>query len=170
MKAIAAILFVTTFLFLFNCLGDGTSDVTKAVGGSANMAVITNPDSINVWRTIGSLAQEGRQGYRTSDIYSRAGKPIPVSKNLAAQLAKLLDDPHTYLRPGTPLKGCVPVPEVLVAYALGNKEVDTYLCFECDVLVVGDAQSDFDRARPAILKVVKKMLPNDYYIQSLKDQ
>jgi hypothetical protein len=170
MKAKVFVLLGALFLIVSCCFADDSSDVTKAVGGSANMAVITNPDSINVWRTIGSLAQAGRQGYRTSDIYSRAGKPIPVSKNLAAQLAKLLDDPHTYLRPGTPLKGCVPVPEVLVAYARGNKEVDTYLCFECDVLVVGDAQSDFDRARPAILKVVKKMLPNDYYIQSLKDQ
>ena len=170
MKAKASIFLAAVFFILFNCFGDGSSDVTKAVGGSANMAVITNPDSINVWRTIGSLAQEGRQGYRPSDIYARVGKPIPVAKDLAAQLAKLLDDPHTYLKPGTPLKGCVPVPEVLVAYARGDKEVDTYFCFECNVLVVGDAQSDFDRAHPAILKVVKKMLPNDYYIQSLKDK
>jgi hypothetical protein len=134
------------------------------------MAVIVNPDSINVWRTAGSLEQERRQGFRTSDIYTRLGKPIPVSKILAAQLAKLLDDPHTYLRPGTPLKGCIPIPEVLVAYTRGNKEVDAYLCFECNVLVVGEAQSDFDRARPAILKIVKQMLPYDSRIQSLTDK
>ena len=92
MKAKVSILLGAFFFILFNCFGDGSGDVTKAVGGSENMAVILNPDSVNTWRTAGSLEQERRQGFRTADIYAKVGKPIPVSKKLAAQLAKLLDE------------------------------------------------------------------------------
>jgi hypothetical protein len=169
MKAKASVLFGAVFLIFFNCLGDDSNDVDKAVGGSANMAIIAHPDSINAWRTAGSLEQERRQGFRMSDIYAKAGKPILVSGDLAVQLAKLLDDPHTYLRPGMSLKGCIPMPEVVIAYMRGDKEVDAYFCFECNVLVVGQVQSDFDRGRPAILKIMKKIFPNDPQIQSLKD-
>jgi hypothetical protein len=109
MKAKAAILFGAAFLFLFNSLGADTSDVDKAFGGSANLAIMSGADSVNAWRTIGSLEQEHRQGFKMSDLYAKAGKPIPVSKDLVAQLVKALQDRHTYLRPGISLKdyaGC----------------------------------------------------------------
>jgi len=170
MKAKASILFGAVFLILFNCFGDGSSDVDKAVGGSANMTVIVNPDSVNAWRTVASLKQEYKQGFQMPELLQKAGKPISVSKDLAAQLAKLLEDPHTYLRPGTSIKDCIPVPDVVIAFMRGNREVDAYFCFECNVLVVGEVQSDIDRGRPAILKTVKKIFVNDPLIQSLKDQ
>lgn len=169
MKAKASILFVAVFLILFNCFGDGSNDVDKAVGGSENMAIIANPDSVNAWRTVASLKQAYRQGFQMPDLLAKAGKPIPVSKDLAAQLAKLLEDPRTYLRPGTSLKDCIPIPDVDIAFMRGNVEVDAYFCFECNVLVVAQVQSDIDRGRTAIVKVVKQIFPNDPQIQSLKD-
>jgi hypothetical protein len=168
MKAKAVILFGAVFLIFFQCFGDNGSDVAKAFGGSAYLATVANADSVNAWRTIGSLEQETRQGFKMADIYSRAGKPTPVSKSLGAPLAKQLQDRHSYIRPGTALKGCIPVPEVLIAFTRGNQEVDAYFCFECNVLVVGQVQSDFDPGRPAILKLVKQIFPNDSFIQSLK--
>ena len=170
MKAKASILFGAVFLIFFNCFGDGSSDVDKAVGGSANMTVIVNPDSVNAWRTVASLKQEYKQGFQMPELLQKAGKPISVSKDLAAQLAKLLDDPHTYLTPGKSIKDCIPVPDMVIAFMRGNREVDAYFCFACNVLVVGEVQSDIDRGRPAILKTVKKIFVNDPQIQSFKDQ
>ncbi|HXB58915.1 MAG TPA: hypothetical protein VNU95_05100 [Candidatus Acidoferrales bacterium] len=167
MKAKASIL-GAVFLITFKCLADDGSGVDKAVGGSANMTVIAYPDSIDAWRTVASLKQERKMGFQMPELLEKAGKPIPVSKDLAAQLAKLLEDPHTYLKPGTSLKDCIPVPDVVIAFMRGNREVDAYFCFEYNVLVVDQVQSDIDRGRPAILKTVKQIFRNDQEIQSLK--
>jgi len=132
------------------------------------MAIVASADSANAWRTIGSLKVERNQGFGISDLYAKAGNPTPVSRDLAAQLSKALQDRHIYIRPGISLKGAVPMPEAVVAFTRGDKEVDVYLCFQSNIMVVGQALSDFDPGRPGILKIVKKIFPNDRKIQSLK--
>jgi hypothetical protein len=168
MKAKAFILFGALLLIFSQCFGDDASDVTRAFGGAANIAIIANADSANAWRTIGSLKVARHQGFGISDLYAKADKPAPVSKDQAAQLAKLLQDRHTYIQPGISLKGSVPMPEAVVAFTSGNKETDVYFCFQSNIMVVGQAQSDFDPGRAAILKIVKKIFPNDPQIQSFK--
>jgi hypothetical protein len=169
MKAKAFILFGAVFLIFSKCFGDDSSDVARAFGGSTNMAVVANADSAYAWRTVGSLELARRQGFKMADLYAKAGKPVPVSKNLAAYLSRVLQDRRAYIKPGISLKGDVPMPETVVAFMCGDKEVDVYFCFADNTMVVGQAQSDFDRARPPILKVMKKLFPNDSQIQSLKD-
>lgn len=166
------------FLSAFKCCGDDRDNdgtrVAGVFGGSGNVAIIANPDSVKAWRTLGSVEVEqwdrGKNvDFKYEDYYVKTGKPIVVSTNLAAQLSRLLLDKNTYPEPTGMSKQCLPDPPVVVTFSKGDKSVDVFLCFGCKILIVNKMQnqSDFDPGAEAILKVIKKIFPKDRKIRSI---
>lgn len=118
------------------------------------------------------------------DYYTKAGRGTPVPAEIAAQLTALLLDKHTYR--GTNgddvfmgLPDCEYEPGVVITFAKGDRAVDAYFCFQCDVLIIrydkdpnktppfASTEAPIGYAREELLQVMKKIFPNDPQIQSL---
>jgi hypothetical protein len=150
------------------CRGDESTIITNVFGGSENVAIVANADSVKAWRTLGSVRAEERGPLPNDypDYYRKTGEPVLVSTNLAGELSTLLLDKISYWT--RPYKNCRPDPEVVVTFSQGNKSVDVFFCFECKTLVVNSEPSYIDPGSQLILQVIKKVFPNDRKIQSLQ--
>jgi len=145
------------------------SDVESRFGGNENTAIIAAPNSVKVWRTVGSLNSS------PGDCFEKFGSAIVVSTNLAAQLSKVLLDVHSYEHSdaSTP-KQCLLQPGVVVTFSKGEHDLDVFFCFECDVLIVksgtNEIGNDFSPSRAEFVRIMKKIFQKDAQIQSLKEQ
>jgi hypothetical protein len=160
------------FLVVVECRGDDDTIITNIFGGSENVAIVANADTVQAWRTLGSVRAE-KPGYvgvpnDYPNYYRKTGRPVLVSSDLAAELSRLILDKNSYLT--CPMKNCRPDAEVAVTFSHANKSVDIYLCFNCNVLVVNGIPlpNYIDPGSEAILQVIKKVFPNDRKIRSLE--
>jgi hypothetical protein len=119
------------------------------------------------------------------DYYAKAGKGIPVPDEIAAQLTELLLDKHTYRGTNADdvyilsVPNCEFEPGVVVTFAKGNRAVDAYFCFQCSVLITqydrdpnktppyAHTEAGISYGQYELLRVMKKIFPNDPQIQSL---
>jgi hypothetical protein len=194
MKAKAALLLGAVFLFLFKTEGDDTNRLDIALGGSENVAMIANADSVQAWRTLGSVKQEqfeqrkliagDKPDYSPADFYIKSGQPILVSTNLVLKLSQLLLNKDYGLNNGSH-KLCDASPVVVFSFSKGNHHVEVFFCFACNIMSVEPVdeevridhnfglkriEHDFDDERSAVLQVIKKVFPDDSLLQSLKDK
>ena len=70
-------------------------------------------------------------------------------------------------------KGCEPIFGVRLEFTQGDKAVDLFFCFECDILAVyfggkPVGSEDFDTMRPQLVEIAQKVFPEDKVIQGLK--
>jgi hypothetical protein len=67
------------------------------------------------------------------------------------------------------------MPGFVLGFTREKQEVDVFLCFECDILIVqvGEsfkAQADFDPSHNELLRVIKTLYPNDDKVQALRER
>jgi hypothetical protein len=158
------ILFCATVLISSGC--SNSKQLASQFGGVENVTIITKPDSVNAWRTIGSL---NPRESRNKDFYKKTGVANLVTTDLAAQLSKILLDKHSYLQLGGTLKLCLPEPGVVITFSNGKKDVDVFFCFECNILIAPGGSTDFDPCRPQLVRIMKQIFPKDPQIQSLNE-
>jgi hypothetical protein len=129
------------------------------------MIVMRAPTKIEAWRIHGGNGQ--------------AETPSNVKEldnALARQLADIMLDPNTY--DFNSAKGCMFEPVAGFRIWHDKRSVDVILCFHCNELklISPDPVSKrypsrvqgFDKARPAMLRLVKQAFPDDREIQDLK--
>lgn len=97
--------------------------------------------------------------------------PTPIDDASKATLSKVLTDPNSYL--WDVAKGCEFLPGVALRLADDKMQVDVLICFSCDEFAfylngkhVG--HEDFDPRRADLLRIAKKLFPQDDKMMSLK--
>lgn len=175
------ILFSAIILTFSNCYGGDGNWATNQLGGVENATIIARPISVKAWRTVGSLELENGNSFPSdsfiTNLYRKSGSAILVSTNLAAQLSKVLLDEHSYPPLSQISKSCFPEPGVVITFFDGKKNVDVFFCFECAILIIetdgkataGGLQTDFDPSRTELVRIIKKIFPQDARIQSLQE-
>jgi hypothetical protein len=100
-------------------------------------------------------------------------EPIPVPKDLAAELAELILNPLSY-DPG--YKGCIFEPGITFRFWRGKEALDVFLCFHCRDLgfqKVGSATAlggklSFDPVHSRLVSIVRAARPKDARFRDLK--
>jgi len=143
--------------------------VTKLLGGDASVALIRDA-AITAYR-IDGMGRGAGPGKRLHGYPVLQG-PVDVDEESRAALASVLLDDGTYEWDSS--KTCEFLPGVLLRYE-ADVPVDVLLCFSCDELevFVGKRQvghEDFDVRRPDLVRVAKRLFPNDPAIQKLTEQ
>lgn len=159
--------------------------------------IISAPDSVKAWRTIGSLhTDKSLKGLSLQRAYyERSGDGVPVATNLSAVLGADLLDKGTYLNG---MANCVAQPGVIISFSKGGQALDLYFCFECNILIVDTAPGvnkaetetelppkylrappeqraetchayGFTSGRAKLLRTIKQIFPDDAQIQALAD-
>ena len=149
------------------------SRVQALVGGEAAALLIADLSKAKTCDAcrIDGFAREAKDDDPTTlHGYPILSSPSPINDVSRATLSNLLSDPHTYL--WDVAKACEFVPGVALRFTRGNVNVDVLVCFSCDELdfymngkLVG--HEDFDPRRSDLLRVVKKLFPEDEAIQAL---
>ena len=110
---------------------------------------------------------------RGEDLAQRLARgPVPIDEASAHTLTDVLTDDDTYL--WDIAKACEFMPGVALRYGRDGMEVDVLLCFSCDELEVyrnGEkvGHEDFDPRRADLVRVAKRLFPDDEAIQGLKE-
>ena len=103
--------------------------------------------------------------------YPVTSSAVPIDDLSRTELSKILGDPGTYLWDES--KACEFLPGIALQLAGDNVTVDVLICFSCDELVFYTdgklaGHEDFDPRRSDLLRIAKKLFPDDKTIQSLK--
>ena len=152
---------------LFTATGCQAAERLDSLFGDAGaQGVVAKPTKVQAYR----LADKSFYQPTVKDYKTTAG-PIAVDEALAARLSKLLLDRDNYL--WDVAKGCEPIFGVRLEFTQGDKSVDLFFCFECDILAVyfrgkPVGSEDFDTMRPQLVEIVQKIFPDDMVIQDLK--
>ena len=136
------------------------------------LAILAKADRVEVYRV-----KEGGKGSEQLDGYPIVDIGKPQDKAFAGKLKAVLYDEKTY--DFDTAKACEFMPGVGFRVLSDEGQVDVILCFHCDELQlfttdgkhkeVEKKHEDFDRARPALVKLAKQAFPNDKEIQALKE-
>lgn len=151
------------------CSGTGpktTSRVTKLLGGQDVVALVPSAE-IAAYRIDGMGWGKG-PGKRIHG-YPVLSEPVAVDGQSRDELAAVLLDDRTYL--WDVAKSCEFLPGVVLRYK-ADPPVDVLLCFSCDELEVfiggkKVGREDFDPRRRDLVRVVKRLFPDDAAIQKL---
>ncbi len=152
--------------------------VEKLVGGKAAATLIGNLSEAKVciaYRIDGF--QSGQEPLpptgKPQDIhgYPVTSTAVPIDNESRAKLSEVLAAPDTYLWDVD--KACEFLPGVALRLTGGDVNVDILICFSCDELEIYRNENlagheDFDPRRSDLLRLVKKLFPDDKAIQSLK--
>lgn len=103
--------------------------------------------------------------------YPVTSTAVTIKQEFRAQLSEILIGPDTYL--WNEAKACEFVPGIALQLTGDNVKVDILICFSCDELVFYTdgklaGHEDFDPRRSDLLRLAKKLFPDDKAIQSLK--
>ena|SRR5256885_1811840 len=110
-----------------------------------------------------------------SDYRKKGGAPIVVPDPMTKSFSEKLSNPSSYdYDPGS-AKSCIPLPAFVLAFTRGGQEVDVFLCFECDILMIqiGEtykADADFDPSHNELLRLIKMLYPKDDRVQALRER
>jgi hypothetical protein len=142
--------------------------VNSLFGDKQAQAVVSKPTKVQGYR----LADDSLFRPTVKDFKMTAG-PVAVDDKLAQSMAQLLLDEKSYLWDVG--KGCEPHFGVRLEFVQGDKSIDVFFCFECDILQVYAngkpvGSEDFDDVRPQLVKMMQKIFPEDKVIQGLKAQ
>ncbi len=147
------------------------AEMRRRVGGPAALAALRYAEQVEAYR-IGELAD--RDNWQNAGLadYPILKGPLAVAPADIQTLTSTLQDRDSYSR--VP-KGCTPLPGVRVDFVHGNDRLSVLLCFECDsaLYYLNDkiaGGGNFDPARPALVRIVRPLFPNDPKIQSLTEQ
>ena len=137
-------------------------------GTAGAQAAVAKPKKVTAYR----LADNSFYQPMVADYKTTAG-PVEVDDDVAIQASKLLLDVDSYLWDAA--KGCEPIFGVRLNFVQGDESTDVLFCFECDILTVYHqgkpiGGEDFDKIRPKLVEIVKKIFADDQAIQRLKPE
>ncbi|MEE8104621.1 MAG: hypothetical protein V3T86_03705 [Planctomycetota bacterium] len=169
MKQHAFVISLVLLAFVPACNGRGSARVRDLLGGDAAYPLIADgAQTVTAYR-IDGMDRKGK----TNGVhgYPMLAGPVDVDKTSQRELADVLTSDGTYL--WDIAKACEFSPGVAIRYEDGGESVDVLLCFSCDELeVYAGAEKvgheDFDPRRADLVKVAKRLFPNDKQIQGLK--
>jgi hypothetical protein len=160
-------------LFLSIVLAAG-ADVSERFGGTNNTRIVASAPVVIAWRTAGSLKTNDYYGEL---LWKKAGNPMVVSTNLARELSLILLDEKTYYEVDDKPKTTLSWPCVMMSFTDGKALVDLFFSFRDNSISVKIGtekygmpllvDSNFDPCREKILSIIKKVFPEDPYIQAL---
>jgi hypothetical protein len=156
--------------------GGPTARVDRLLGAGVSTRMLTQPGErtqVEAYRIDGMAFMEGRAdgAEKTIQGFPVLAGPVPVDAPTAGVLADVLGSDDTYL--WDVAKACEFLPGVAYRYREPGTTVDVLICFSCDELevFVNDAKvghEDFDPRRRDLVRIAKKLFPQDAKIQSLK--
>jgi len=142
--------------------------VVEIFGGSESVANVASPDKIEAFRIDGS-----KRPKRDAPLggYPVISGPVAVDAATGKTLAAILLNADSYV--WGPVKNCSIEPGVGVRFTKAGAPTEVLLCFSCDQLeVFRDGKrtggKDDDYARDPLLKIVKRLFPEDKQMQTLK--
>jgi hypothetical protein len=151
-------------------------DLEKLFGGPENQEVVRSPGKVLIWKTAGFLnVHDGLDGQPDMKAYYRkGGEPLVVPDSLAKSFSELLSKSSSYYYDTTSSKSCAPMPGFVLGFMHGKREVDVFLCFECDILMVqveeNYKEADFDPSHNNLLQLVKALYPGDQKVQAIRER
>ncbi len=157
-------------LALAGCGGVG-SPVKDVYGGESNWAVVEAPEKVTAFRVIRPGILKYVQAPETIGGFEITDGPFDLDAAASADLRAILADESIY--DFERAKGCDFDPGVAFRFAKAGAALDVLLCFSCDDLASYEGTKrvggeDFDRARPRLLAIVKRLFPTDEKLQALK--
>jgi hypothetical protein len=161
-----------SILYLVGC--SARPDISEYFDGTNNVQLIGAPASVTAWRTAAWF--KGDQNYSPGDTWQKAGEAVPVPSNLVAQLSKVLLDRRSY---GS-AKASIALPCVVINFSNSNRGVGVFFSFADNSLAVKTQRfepsgrtlivgGDFDPARAELVRIIKKIFPNDTRMQTLSE-
>jgi len=152
-------------------------DLSGCFNGTTNLQLIASPSTVTAWRTDAWFKGDGN--FSPEELYQRGEPPVVVSTNLAAELSKLLLNKRTYdFHPGT-AKSSIAEPCVVVTFSNSTRGLDVFFSFADNSLLVKLDQlsplghqftgADFDPSRGKLVRLVKKIFPEDKRMQALSE-
>jgi hypothetical protein len=152
-------------------------DVSERFGGTNNTRLIASAPVVIAWRTAGSLKTNDYYGEL---LWKKSGAPMVVSTNLARELSLILLDERTYYEVGVAPKSSLSWPCVMMNFTDGKSTLDVFFSFRDNSIAVKIGaesyglpllvDSNIDPSRAKILAIIKKIFPEDAYIQGLPDK
>ena len=147
----------------------------KTFLGDRAVAILDAAKGVEVYR-IESMDSPAHAG-ESIEGYPVLSRGKDQDHAFASKLRAILLDDATYWFEAA--KGCIFSPGVVFRLKASGETLDVILCYQCDELeiLVSDSQGkairktgeDFDRARPALVRLAKVAFPGDPDIQALKD-
>ena len=152
-----------------------SKQVETLVGGKEAYSLIDDLSKAKTCEAyrIGDYVGKGKGAGQDRKIYGYPiiSGPTPFDGASRATLSKVLTDPNTYL--WNVAKSCEFLPGVALRLADAKTQVDFLICFSCDELEIYTngkraGHEDFDPRRADLLRIAKKLFPQDDKIMSLK--
>jgi hypothetical protein len=150
-----------------------SDEVAEMFGGASIIETIQNPDRVTAQR----LQWKGREAiadpvWAFEPDYEPLAEPVEVSNADWRRLTILLTSRRSYEWENDDSKSCEPEYGVRLAFERGDRHVEVWLCFECDIFVVYEqgrriAYEDFDLIHNALAEVMQSLFPDDEAIQTL---
>ena len=149
----------------------GDADIRRIFGGSAGLSALRDTDRVEAYR-IGKIAEGNNWQEAGLSDYPITNGPMLVSQQISQELRQTLQDRNSYEWKMS--KACVTQPGVRLDFIRRNDRLSVLLCFECNILenFLNDKPvggEDFDYARPTLVRIVRKLFPDDPKIQSLSE-
>ncbi len=147
--------------------------VVELFGGADVVELIRSADKVEAYRIEGDLYAKPHDEHAPRIRgYEVLSGPVLVDSESHDELAKALTAAWTYWWIGG--KPCIPQPGIALVFTKGDAELEILVCFECDLLVVprhnrSERVEDFDYGRPALVRIAKRLFPDDAAIQGLEE-
>jgi hypothetical protein len=130
--------------------------------------IVAMPETVHVWRLKdGPISPGGRKRLEWQD-WPTDGPMLRVDAGTARELSAILSDPGSFA-PGPP-RPSIPRPGLKVRFSRGVRAVVAMLSFDSrGATFYGTGQqANFDPSAPALVRIIKRLFPDDAVIQALK--
>ncbi len=147
------------------------AEVAKPFGDTEAMDTIAHATEVTLFRLFGERHSADGNGAKAAfDPDDVVGKAIPIVEPDAEHVRFWFSDPASV--PRNP-KACIPEFGVKIRFSTPMKSVDVLLCLRCKEVALFRSgkwigTSDFDPIAPQVLDLVKRLLPDDDRLQSLR--
>jgi len=152
-------------LLLAGCAGP---TLTEDLLPAAEKEIVSLPDRVEAFRlTDGPISPGGRKRIEWQD-WPTDGAAVVVDPATARELSAILSDPRSFA-PG-PTRPSIPRPGVKLRFTRNLHLVVVMLAFDSrGATFYGQGQqANFDPSAPSLIRIIKRLFPEDVVIQSLK--
>jgi hypothetical protein len=162
------------------------SNVEHLFGGRQNLDIVNHSSHIEAFRIAPQLPTAttqpaapapvpASQAWLRDNGWELVAGPVLLNHNQRNRLRYILNDPNTY--DFNSAKACMFHPDVAVRFVPDDQRpvVTVVFCFTCNELAVSAGRwntgiEDFDAQRPAVLKLVRELFPDDESMRRLPDE
>ena len=157
-----------TALFLVLLSGCGGPTLAEDFLSPAEKQIVASPDRVEVVRlTDGPISPGGRKRIEWQD-WPSTGPSFAADAATARELSAILSDPRSFS--AGPPRPSIPRPGVKLRFTQALHSVVAMLSFDSRgaTFYGSGQQANFDPSAPELIRIIKKLFPDDAVIQSLK--